>query len=75
MTGPYVRYLQEIRLHDAHVDGEKAVGKSINALVRRKKKKGKIGPITIYGEPTDSPVVVPEEMILAMQNDLDAPFK
>ena len=38
MTGPYVRYLQAIRLTDAHEYGLNAVTESINTLVKRQKK-------------------------------------
>jgi hypothetical protein len=67
MTGPYVRHLQEIRLHDAHVYAERAVRNSINLLVSRRKRLGRIGPITIYGKANEPSVVISEEMILAMQ--------
>jgi hypothetical protein len=75
MTGLYVRHLQKIRLHDAHEYGERAVRSSISALIRRKRKEGTIGPITIYGGSHHSPVEISEKMIEAMHEDLDAPFK
>jgi hypothetical protein len=76
MTGLYVRHLQRIRLPDAHDYAEKAVRKSIRKLVWRKRLWGaRIGPITIYGDHNEPVVEISEQMILAMHDDLDAPFK
>jgi hypothetical protein len=71
----YVRHVPKIRLPDAHEYGVNAVRNSIRALIRRKKRSGRLGPITIYGEPDHPPVEISEQMIEAMDDDLDAPFR
>ena len=74
MTGPQVRKRQTLRLRDAHEYGLKAVRDSVSAVVSKQKKPGGIGPIFIYGRASDPSVEISEQMIKAMEQDLDAPF-
>ena len=76
MTGLYVRDRQVTGPVDAHQYGINAVKQSLQTLASRALKRGgRIGPITIRGAPNSPSVEIPEEMLRAMCQDIDAPFK
>jgi hypothetical protein len=75
MTGPYVRDRQVTGPVDAHQYGINAVKHSLQTLASRARKRGgRIGPITIRGAPNSPSVEIPEEMLRAMCQNIDAPF-
>jgi hypothetical protein len=75
MTGLYVRDRLVTGPVDAHQYGVNAVKQSLRTMASRALKRGgRIGPITIRGAPNSPVVEIPEEMLRAMCQNIDAPF-
>jgi hypothetical protein len=75
MTGLYVRDRQVTGPVDSHQHSINAVKQSLQTLASRAQKRGgRIGPITIRGAPNVPSVEIPEEMLKAMCQNIDAPF-
>ncbi len=76
MTGLYVRDRQLSGPVDSHQHSINAVKQSLQTLASRAQKRGgRIGPITIRGAPTVPSVEIPEEILKAMCQNIDALFE